>query len=167
MARELFEARAGAPLLVWIHFVPGLKLSKESIRPLAKCLAGQIGEALAVQGGGARLSMDDIEGTQLDGVVVSAKVSKFEMTEGAWVSVEAGFVSSDVEELRSALTMKEPKREAYLERCDEIWLVIVASGGRVSAIFNAEKLEHHEGLESRFDRVVFFDLSESKVIRLV
>ncbi len=61
---------------------------------------------------------------------------------------------------------KEQKRESYLTRCSEVWLLMVAENGVPSSYFNISPDVAEFTFQSNFDRVFYFENFDSKIIEL-
>lgn len=89
------------------------------------------------------------------------------LTKHHWWSSESGWVQTDFKlELQEAIDDKNLKHSRYLERCDECWLLVTASGGRPSGFFElaAETREHV--YRSAFARTFFLDVFGDEVVEL-
>lgn len=75
-----------------------------------------------------------------------------------WQVTGAATVSIDFSpSVQSAIDAKEPKREAYLQRCDQAWLLIVAEMGYKSAFCEMDGPAKDKIYRCQFDRAFFLD----------
>jgi hypothetical protein len=83
-----------------------------------------------------------------------------------WSSVDAGFVSVPASELQELIASKNVRVSNYLQRCDEVWLLIVADGGYVSS--TADLPGDIEQVQSRsaFRKVLFYDRPNQRIATL-
>ncbi len=84
-----------------------------------------------------------------------------------WGSIESGFISVVPNEIQEIISSKNVKVRQYKTNCDEVWLVIVAEGTHISSTVGLEQDTLTNQFDSEFDKVLFYDRQEHKVINLV
>ena len=84
-----------------------------------------------------------------------------------WSVPTSGWVQSDfVAELQAAIDEKNVRHPGYLGKCDECWLLIVASGGRPSGfLFPSETTKDHV-YQSAFARTFFMEAFQPALVEL-
>jgi len=88
------------------------------------------------------------------------KTSNWDYVDGSWgIILESKMIQRCIDK-------KEMKRSDYIEKCDEVWLLIVANGGKPSGLFNYEPWLFESKFESSFDAVFFFDTSTASFVSL-
>lgn len=83
--------------------------------------------------------------TKIDSTSVAASRTTWENT-------------TKVDELKNIIVEKEKKLPLYRDKCDEVWLLIVAEGIAPSSITKLDSLVYDYSFNSQFDRIFFFDL---------
>ena len=84
----------------------------------------------------------------------SAKIdsTSVNVTRGAWE------IPIKIDELKNIITEKEKKLHLYRDKCDEVWLLIVAEGINPSSIAILDSSVYNYSFNLQFDRIFFFDL---------
>ena len=84
----------------------------------------------------------------------SAKIdsTSVNVTRGAWE------IPIKIDELKNIITEKDKKLPLYRDKCDEVWLLIVAEGIKPSSIATLDSSVYNYSFNSQFDRIFFFDL---------
>lgn len=83
---------------------------------------------------GVRIDSDQFKGSVLQTVVVSISATRVRNArQASWSGVSAGFVSASVQEIRELVAYKDAKVPTYLQRCHEVWLLIVGDGTSISS----------------------------------
>jgi len=84
-----------------------------------------------------------------------------------WASIGAGLISVSAPELQVILTSKSLKVREYLQRCDEVWLLIVADGQYISSTGELLPEETQSSqYQSAFQRVLFYDRWNEQITSL-
>jgi hypothetical protein len=106
-----------------------------------------------------RIAGTELSNTPLYPFVSSISVTRVkDMRRALWSPISAGFISVQVHELRELLASKNTKVPEYLQRCDEIWLLIVADGSYISSTGELSEAELRQAhLPSLFQKVLFYD----------
>ena len=71
-----------------------------------------------------------------------------------------------IPELQRIIDEKNSKQGRYRQRCDECWLLIVASGGRPSGLFEPSAETKNHLYHSLFERTYFIEAFSGAVIEL-
>lgn len=168
-AKREFESNRSAPLMV--HFlwhsdrnprradVPRMALSAAKI--IAEYMSQTIFESTRIAG-------NESVGTPLHAFVSSIHVTRARnRRQASRSSINAGFISVSTNELQQLTASKYIKVPEYLQRCDEVWLPLVADGSYISS--TAELSEEEVGqayFPSLFQKVVFYDRPNSRITAL-
>ncbi len=134
-ARREFESLRSDPLMVHFLWRSDQQPRKAEISNLATSAATIIGRSVPkTLFKSARISHDELAGTPIQTFVSSIHVTRVRNArQASWSFIGAGFVSVSVNEVRDLIASKNAKVPAYLRRCDEVWLLIVADGVNISA----------------------------------
>jgi hypothetical protein len=168
-ARQEYESLYPYPLM--IHFLghpPGQQLSKIDMPRLALDAAETVGQfAPETLFEGVRIDSDQFKGTMLQTVVASMSATRVRNArQASWSVVSAGFVSASVQEIRELVAYKDAKVPTYLQRCHEVWLLIVGDGTSISSTLDLSEDVEQVVFPSRFERANFYDHQGKQVIRL-
>ena len=68
--------------------------------------------------------------------------------------------------IQKTIDKKEEKREMYLKRCKEVWLVIALYGGRASGNFDIPECIKKHNFTCYFDRLFLFDCIPKNIYEL-
>lgn len=89
------------------------------------------------------------------------------MTRHHWWAAESGWVQTDFSlELQDAIAEKNSKYTRYIQHCDECWLLVVASGGRPSGLFEPSEETRGCVYRSLFTRTFFMEALTGIVVEL-
>jgi hypothetical protein len=83
-----------------------------------------------------------------------------------WSSIDAGFISVPATELQQLIEVKNEKVANYLQRCDEVWLLIVADGGYISSTADLPEDTEQVQIRSAYRKVLFYDRPNQRVATL-
>jgi hypothetical protein len=80
------------------------------------------------------------------------------LTRHHWSVPDSGWVQMDFSpELQAAIDEKNSRHVRYAQHCDECWLLVVASGGRPSGLFEASDETRNHVYRSLFARTFFME----------
>jgi hypothetical protein len=168
-ARREFESNHSAPVMV--HFlwhsdrnpgkadVPRMALSAAKI--IAEYMPQNIFESTRIAG-------NESVGTPLHAFVSSIHVMRVRSRRlASWSSIDAGFRSVSTNELQQLTASKNIKVPEYLQRCDEVWLLLVADRSYISstAELSAEEVSQAY-FPSLFQKVLFYVRSNRRITAL-
>jgi hypothetical protein len=89
------------------------------------------------------------------------------LTRHHWAVPEAGWVQMDfIPELQNAIDAKNVRHPRYQPHCDECWLLIVASGGRPSGLFEASEATKSHVYRSSFAKTFFMEAFAGVLVEL-
>jgi len=164
--RRLFEEQHSVPLWVTMHWNPTYRLSKAEAQSLAAELASLIAQSLPDEPNGSVAIDDNTHGDRpIFRAIFRIHVRRLKPgTTGVWWPTEAGFVGVSGSEIQRILDGKESLIAKYLEKCDCVWLVIVADGIRISSTVELELGD--QNLITSFERVYFYDGASGQVLQL-
>lgn len=166
-ARHEYGSLYPYPLVVrFLAYPPGQQLPKINTLRLALDTAGTVSrfvpETLFES---VRIDSDLFEGTVLQTVVASISVTRV-ARQASWSVVSAGFVSASVQEIRELVAYKDAKVPTYLQRCHEVWLLIVGDGTSISSTLDLSEDVRQVIFPSRFERAYFYDDQGKQAVRL-
>ncbi len=160
-----YELRSSTPVLTWLQWNLNVSLEKNTVDKVANDVA-EIVAWFVAQNDSDKITIDweDLENSPSKNVVDSVRIMKLSPgTSSFFTSVEAGFVTVTPEELQKVIDDKNALADGYLEKCDTMWLLIVAEGLHVASTASLTDAARQHVYQSRFERVFFFD-SFSRVI---
>lgn len=89
------------------------------------------------------------------------------LTKHHWSVPDSGWVQMDfIPELQRTISAKNSRYGRYRQRCDECWLLIVASGGRPSGLFEPSAETKNHQYQSLFERTYFMEAFSGALIEL-
>jgi hypothetical protein len=167
-ARREFESDHSDPLMV--HFlwhsdryprkadVPAFATSTAKI--IAEYMPAHIFESI-------RIADNILQNTPLRSLVSSMHVTRVRNRQQvSWSSINACFISVSVSELQQQHTSKSAKDANYLQRCDEVWLLIIADGGYISSTVELPEDIRQDTFRSSFQKVLFYDRPNRRITTL-
>lgn len=166
-ARRLYESEHNIPL--WVMFSPciTLQMKGKRVEDIAAALVNVIVENLHGLGSqGKTIYLCETENVMFENVVSSIRLIKVQnATSSVWGFVEAGFIPINHEEIQHIIDNKNGKIENYRKDCDEVWLLIVAEGNRISSTIDTDGISKLDNckFESAFERVLFYDVCNESV----
>lgn len=168
-ARHEYESLYPYPLLVrFLGHPPGQQLPKINTSRLALDAAETVSQFMPeTLFEGVRIHSDQFKGTVLQTVVASISATRVRNArQASWSVVSAGFVSASVQEIRELVAYKDAKVPMYLQRCHEVWLLIVGDGTSISSTLDLSEDVRQVIFPSRFERAYFYDHQGKQAIRL-
>lgn len=167
-ARREFEFLFPDPLMVHFLWRSGQQPRKSEMSDLAVSAATLIGRSAPKKlFESIRIAHKELAGTPLQTLVSSIHVTRVRNTrQVSWSFIGVGFVSVSINEVRSLIASKNAKVAAYLQQCDEVWLLIVADGARISSTLELSEEVRQTQFSSRFEKVLLYDYQSKQVISL-
>lgn len=157
------------PTILNISWKPKKPLTSSRVKPLIYNIAKLININMPEEGKIVFLSLRNIKGNEFPSELIGLSIyrstkidsTSVSTTRGAWENI----IKTD--ELKNIIDEKEKKLPLYRDKCDEVWLLIVAEGLAPSSITELESEIYNYSFNSQFDRIFFFDLyNYNKVIEL-
>jgi hypothetical protein len=167
--RARHESLYPYPLVVrFLGHPPGQQLPKINTSRLALDAAETVGQFVPeTLFEGVRIDSDQFKGYVLQTVVASISATRVRNARRAsWSVVSAGFVSASVQEIRELVAYKDAKVPTYLQRCHEVWLLIVSDGTSISSTLDLSVDVRQQLVASRFESAYFYDHQGKQAIRL-
>ncbi len=164
--KRLFEEQHSVPLWVTMHWNSAYRLNKAEAHSLAAELASLIAQSLPDEPNGRVAIDEDTHGDlPIFRAIFRIHVRRLKPgMAGVWWPTEAGFVQVSGAEIQTILDGKEPLIKQYLEKCERVWLVIVADGMRISSTVELDLGDYN--LITSFERVYFYDGASNQVLQL-
>lgn len=149
-----------SPTHLGISWKPNIPLTISRIETLIHDIAKLININMPKQGEIISLNSKNFKGNifpiELIGLTIyrSAKINKTSVNpfRGTFQHIVK------VDELKNIINEKEEKLLLYRDKCNEVWLLIVAEGIAPSSIIKVDSLVYNYSFNSQFDRIFFFDL---------
>ena len=166
-AQALAEA-SGMPVVdVAIHFNDSVPIAKSDRDTLASGLVGLVSENIPVIGGSVVLELWRQRGNRLPWIRTVRLFRAEVLTKHHWAVPDSGWVQMDfVPELQEAIDEKNARHARYRQHCDECWLLIVASGGRPSGLFEPSDATRSHVYRSSFTRTFFMEAFSGMLVEL-
>ncbi len=167
-ARREFESSRSDPLMVQFLWHSDRSLRKADVPDLAASAVNLV-EQYVPQ---ALFDSTRIAGTQLMDTALQVFVSSISVTrvrnkqQALWSSIDIGFVSVSASELQELIASKNAKVPDYLQNCDDVWLLIVAYGGRISSTAELQEGIQQGTFRSQFHRILFYDRPNERITTL-
>ncbi len=157
--------RNGGPFVdVAIQFARASDLTKRRVDRLARDLAELVGESRAEIGEVIRLGDED----DLPEEIASLRIFRLpSLSRSHWNAAGAITVPRlDPPAIQDILNRKTSLLPGYLNHCDVCWLLLIADGFQFSGSVDVSESAYHHAFDSPFDRVLFFQVYERRIIRL-
>jgi hypothetical protein len=167
-AKQQFKSSRYDPLMVYFLWHSDRSLRKADVPDLAASAANLV-DQYAPQ---ALFDSIRIAGTQLMETDLQVFLSSISVTrvrnkqQALWSSVDTGFVSVLASELQELIASKNAKVPDYLRTCDEVWLLIVAYGDRISSTAELQEDIQQANFRSQFHRILFYDRPNERITTL-
>ena len=89
------------------------------------------------------------------------------LTKHHWAVPDSGWVQMDfIEELQQAIDAKNARHASYMQYCDECWLLVTASGGRPSGLFELSEETRGHVYRSCFTKTFFMEVFGGVLVQL-
>jgi hypothetical protein len=166
-ARVLAEA-SGMPVVdVAVHFNESVPINKSDrgriVNELVQCVSAHL------PGGEGTVTVDlwRQPGNHLPWIRSVRIFRAALLTRHHWSVPSSGWVQMDFSsELQAAIDEKNSRFARYAQQCDECWLLIVASGGRPSGLFEASVNTRGHVYRSLFARTFFMEAFSGTLFEL-
>ena len=165
-AQTLFEAERHQALVVWFFWngseCPTRREQKAlstEIRRLVACHVPQHDSQCEVE-----ISSEQLDTPLLQAHLTGIRILKLRgVQNGRWKWPEGGFVGKNIDSIQALIDAKNVKVEAYRKECKTVWLLIIASTGRVSSKLHPEDRLANARFRTLFDRVFVYDAFKETV----
>lgn len=162
----MFESSHSDPLMVRFLWHSAQHLSKSDVPDIGASAAKIVGQNIPQSlFDSTRIAGNELVDTALQEFVSSISVTRVR-NQALWSSVDAGFVSVPASELQELLASKNAKVQDYLQRCDEVWLLIVADGRYISSTADLPEDIQQVHFRSAFRKVLFYDRPNQRIATL-
>ena len=165
-AKSKYEAESAIPVSVHLHWFHHRELrgtdidriSDEICKLVIACLPFKINESVGVEPDYQR---------EISDFISRVSIRRRGPGKSVWSNVEVGPAQADAVELQGLISTKNEKVSSYLEKCSQVWLVIVADGQRISSSGELSLRERQTKFESEFKKILYYDAESECVIELV
>jgi len=124
------------------------KLADEIVALIGRTIPNDIYESIVIEPQGAG---------EIDRLITRISVRRERpSSKGVWSNWEVGPEGASVEEIQKLIDVKDSKIDAYQQKCELVWLVIVADGRYISSSAGIDSTIRHHRFETRFDKVLFY-----------
>jgi hypothetical protein len=168
-AKDHFEEWYRTRLYVTFPWV-GVRLPKRSAEVAS--LAAELAEL--VRGYESQFGFENcqvpssaIAGSALADYIGAPWIMRLNEGYSSWSTGMAGKTTLLREEVQAEINRKTPKMNAYLQQCDAVWLLIVASGHHPSSWATLSDDVTRHAYQFPFERVIFFDRANRQVATLL
>jgi hypothetical protein len=166
-AGALAQSASIPPLDVAVHFTDRVGVGKRNRDVAARSLLALVSENVPDVGQSVTIEMWRRPSDALPGVRLVRVFRHEVLTKHHWAVPDAGWVQSDfVRELQQAIDDKNRQHASYRRRCDECWLLITASGGKPSGLFEPSDETKNHIYGSSFAKTFFLEVFGRMLIEL-
>jgi len=163
IARVAFEADGHCDVAVDFLWSDHGSLNRQTRREIGEATARLVRQHIPAGVYETRwLRWDDFEATPLCGLVHSISIMRMRQS-SAWTCSDGGFVTATVPEIVRLIESKNMKVPSYRQRCQELWLVVVADGERISSNLDVTDDVLNTEFTSDFDSVLLYPRLEHTV----
>ena len=148
------------PTILNISWKPKEPLTNSGVKPLIYNIAKLISINMPEEGKIIFLSSRNFKGNEFPSELIGISIYRSVKINSTSVSTTRGTWENIIktDELKNIIVEKEKKLPLYRDKCDEVWLLIVAEGLGPSSIIKLESRIYNYSFNSQFDRIFFFDL---------
>lgn len=171
-ARKKFERQHNEVLMVQFYWCPHQyprqseveEIANEAVELIAKNIPSEIYGIFQVES-------SDLDDKKITYYVSSIHITRVNNTnEALWTYVSAGFISITPNEVQQIINKKDKKVPEYLNKCQEVWLLVIADGIYISSSVGIPQEVLQQEFISRFFRVFLYNrenkgVSELQVLR--
>ena len=167
MARSQYETTGKPTVGVSVHWVAHEPRPRSNRTSISEALASVVAQNVPHLG-----TCRDLDWSSLPEPLASAvhhlRIDRLiDYTESDWRMPRAGwFPAAEPNHIQSAIAMKEPFLDGYLEYCDGAWLLIASEGVGPSSWWELPAETRQERYSTRFSRVFFLGTHPKEVIEL-
>ena len=165
-AKLKHEARSAIALSVHVHWFHHRELRGSDVEWVSNELSELVREYESLEINEST-AIEPHYRAQINDFITRVSLRRRSSGRNAWSNVEVGPAEADGRELQDVIALKNPKVETYLEKCSEVWLIIVADGQRISSSGELNNGVRQMKFESEFDNVLYFDAEAELVIELL
>jgi hypothetical protein len=166
-ACALAQFEAIPPLDVAVHFNDGVGVEKRGRDSSARSLLAVVSKNVPDVGQSSTIEMWRRSDVSLPGVRLVRVLRAEALTRHHWWVPQAGWVQSDfLQELQRAIDEKNQRYANYWRRCDECWLLITASGGKPSGLFEPSDATKVHTYRSAFAKTLFMEVFGQVLLEL-
>jgi hypothetical protein len=166
-ARALAES-SGMPVVdVAVHFNDSVRISKGDREALVNGLVDLVRDNVPVMGESVVLELWRQRGRSLPPTRMVRIWRAEVLTRHHWAVPDSGWVQMDfVAELQDAIDDKNARYATYVQHCEECWLLVTASGGRPSGLFEPSHTTKDHVYRSSFARTFFLEAFSGTLVEL-
>lgn len=165
-AQTLFEAERHQALVVWVFWNGSECPAKREQKALSKEIQRLIACHVPQHDGQCEvnISSEHLDSPLLRTHLTGIRILKLKGAQhGFWKWPEGGFVGENIDTIRALIDAKNVKVKAYRKECKTVWLLIIASTGRVSSKLHPEDRLANARFRTLFDRVFVYDAFKETV----
>lgn len=158
------------PTILSISWKPKKPLTSSRVKPLIHDIARLVSINIPEEGKFISLSSRNIKGNEFPSELIGLSIYRSAKNDSTSVSKTRGAFENTIktDELKNIIAEKKKKLPLYRNKCNEVWLLIVAEGIAPSSITKLESAIYNYSFNSQFDRIFFFDLyNYNKVTELI
>jgi hypothetical protein len=166
-ARVLADA-SGMPVVdVAVHFNESIPINKSDRRRIVSELVRLVAAHLPGSEGSVTVDLWRQHSNSLPWIRTVRLFRDGFLTKHHWSVPDSGWVQMDFRpELQATINEENSRHARYTQHCDECWLLIVASGGRPSGLFEASDETRSHLYCSLFARTFFMEAFSGTLLEL-
>jgi len=166
-AQALAEASAMPVVDVAVHFRDSVQITKGDRNTVVDRLVELVSRNMPTPDGSVVLELWRQRDNPLPWIRTLRLYRANVLSRHHWAVPDSGWVQMDfVQQLQSAIDEKNVKHDRYRQYCDECWLLIVASGGRPSGLFEPSDETKSHVYHSSFARTFFMEAFSGALVEL-
>lgn len=148
------------PTILGISWKPNKPLISSRVKPLIYEIGKLVSVNMPGEGKIVFLNSKNFKGNKFPSELIGLSIYRSIKIDSTSVSATRGAweIPIKIDELKNIITEKEKKLTLYRDKCDEVWLLIVAEGIAPSSIATLDSSVYNYYFDSQFDRIFFFDL---------
>lgn len=168
-AKELYSEDGEPNLKVLVLFNPGNILRKQDTSKIAQEIVNLAKSSIPAKGDSIELrpTFETWETFPKEVAFIKIRRSQKEESDAFWKCLGVVFIPSINEnDIREKIIEKENKLYQYKEKCEKVWLLIVADEFRISSTINLTSQAIRYNYQTGFDRVFVFWVFSGKIVEL-
>jgi len=148
------------PTILSILWKPNKPLINSRVKPLIHDIAMLVSINMPEEGKIVSLSSRDFKRNEFPSELIGLSIYRSTKIDSTSVAASRTTWENtiEVDELKNIIVEKEKKLPLYRDKCNEVWLLIVAEGLVPSSIIKLESRIYNYSFNSQFDRIFLFDL---------
>lgn len=165
VAQNIYQAKQLEPLIVDFSWYGNKHVDHKDIRLLAEYVVGLIVAILPLNTSSqVRIGREQFDDTPLEEYLSSIFLSKpVGLKSSKWNNYGTAFWGLGIDEIENLISSKERKIHQHLEKCSQVWLLIVADGEQTSSTVDFSNDQFTRIFQTKFSKVFLYDRPRQKI----